>query len=160
MSEPAVMVSPRRRREVLDALRRGTVPANGLDLLAVGLDRIEPGFSVDLETVLSGGSAFRRFGASTRRDAGHPGLLLVLDEVETLQRVRSDARAKVLNALRQLIDEIDSGRFPGLYLLVTGTPAFFEGRQGIQLLPPLPNGCTPTSRQRRVSTIRVHRRFG
>ncbi|NHD18837.1 MULTISPECIES: BREX system ATP-binding protein BrxD [unclassified Actinopolyspora] len=71
------------------------------------------------------------------RDAGHPGLLLVLDEVETLQRVRSDARAKALNALRQLIDEVDSGRFPGLYLLVTGTPAFYEGRQGVQLLPPL-----------------------
>ena len=71
------------------------------------------------------------------RDAGHPGLLLVLDEVETQQRVRSDARAKALNALRQLIDEVDGGRFPGLYLLVTGTPAFFEGRQGVQLLPPL-----------------------
>ncbi|MBP2334562.1 hypothetical protein JOF41_000740 [Saccharothrix coeruleofusca] len=71
------------------------------------------------------------------RDAGHPGLLLVLDEVETLQRVRSDARTKALNALRQLIDEIDKGRFPGLYLLVTGTPAFFDGRQGVQLLPPL-----------------------
>lgn len=71
------------------------------------------------------------------RDAGHPGLVLVLDEVETLQRVRSDARAKALNALRQLIDEVDAGRFPGLYLLVTGTPAFFDGRQGVQLLPPL-----------------------
>ena len=32
-------VSPRRRREVVDALRRGTVPSHGLDLLAVGLDR-------------------------------------------------------------------------------------------------------------------------
>lgn len=71
------------------------------------------------------------------RDAGHPGLLLVLDEVETLQRVRSDARAKALNALRQLVDEVDGGRYPGLYLLVTGTPAFFDGRQGVQLLPPL-----------------------
>lgn len=74
---------------------------------------------------------------SVLRNAGHPGLLLVLDEVETLQRVRSDARAKALNALRQLIDEVDGGRFPGLYLLITGTPAFFEGRQGVQLLPPL-----------------------
>lgn len=63
--------------------------------------------------------------------------MLVLDEVETLQRVRSDARAKALNALRQLIDEVDGGRFPGLYLLVTATPAFFDGRQGAQLLPPL-----------------------
>ncbi|GAA1228629.1 BREX system ATP-binding protein BrxD [Prauserella halophila] len=71
------------------------------------------------------------------RDSGHSGLLLVLDEVETLQRVRSDARAKALNALRQLMDEVHDGSFPGLYLLITGTPAFFEGRQGIQLLPPL-----------------------
>ncbi|MBB4705177.1 BREX system ATP-binding protein BrxD [Sphaerisporangium siamense] len=71
------------------------------------------------------------------RDSGHPGLLLVLDEVETLQRVRSDVRDKALNALRQLVDEIDSGRFPGLYVLITGTPAFFEGHQGLQRLPPL-----------------------
>ncbi len=46
-------------------------------------------------------------------------------------------RDKSLNALRQLIDEVDSGRFPGLYLLITGTPAFFEGPQGIQRLEPL-----------------------
>ena len=71
------------------------------------------------------------------RDSGHPGLLLVLDEVETLQRVRADVREKGLNALRQLIDEIDGGRFPGLYLVITGTPAFFEGPQGLQKLPPL-----------------------
>jgi hypothetical protein len=71
------------------------------------------------------------------RDSGHPGLLFVLDEVETLQRVRADVREKGLNALRQLIDEIDAGRFPGLYLLITGTPAFFEGPQGVKRLPPL-----------------------
>ena len=71
------------------------------------------------------------------RDAGHAGLLLVLDEVETLQRVRSDVRDKSLNALRQLIDEIDSRRFPGLYLLMTGTPALYEGPQGVQRLEPL-----------------------
>lgn len=71
------------------------------------------------------------------RDSGAPGLLLVLDEVETLQRVRSDVREKALNALRQLIDEVDAGRFPGLYLVITGTPAFFDGPQGIQRSPPL-----------------------
>ena len=71
------------------------------------------------------------------RDSGHPGLLLVLDEVETLQRVRSDARDKALNALRQLIDEVYAGRFPGLYLVITGTPAFFDGPQGVQRLAPL-----------------------
>ncbi len=71
------------------------------------------------------------------RDSGKPGMLLVLDEVETIQRVRSDARDKSLNALRQLLDEIDAGRFPGLYLLITGTPAFYEGPQGIKRLEPL-----------------------
>lgn len=71
------------------------------------------------------------------RDSGHPGLLLILDEVETIQRVRGDVRDKSLNALRQLIDEIDSGRFPGLFLLITGTPAFYEGPQGVQRLEPL-----------------------
>jgi hypothetical protein len=71
------------------------------------------------------------------KDSGHPGLVLVLDEVETLQRVRSDIREKALNALRQLIDELDAGRFPGLYLVITGTPSFFDGPQGLKKLPPL-----------------------
>jgi len=71
------------------------------------------------------------------RDSGHAGLVIVLDEVETLQRVRSDVRDKGLNALRQLIDEVYSGRFPGLYVLITGTPAFFDGPQGVHRLPPL-----------------------
>jgi hypothetical protein len=57
--------------------------------------------------------------------------------VETLQRVRSDARDRALNALRQLIDEVDQGRFPALYLVITGTPAFFDGPQGAQRLAPL-----------------------
>jgi hypothetical protein len=71
------------------------------------------------------------------RDCGHPGLLIVLDEIETLQRVRSDTRDKGLNALRQLVDDMDSGRFPGLYLLITGTPAFYDGPQGVTRLTPL-----------------------
>lgn len=71
------------------------------------------------------------------RDAGHPGLLLVLDEVETLQRMRRDVRDKGLNALRQLLDEIDAGRFPGLFFGITGTPPFFDGPQGVPRLAPL-----------------------
>ncbi|HEX5493844.1 MAG TPA: BREX system ATP-binding domain-containing protein, partial [Mycobacteriales bacterium] len=70
-------------------------------------------------------------------DCGHPGLLVVLDEIETLQRVRGDVREKGLNALRQLLDELDAGRFPGLFLVITGTPAFYDGQQGAQRLPPL-----------------------
>jgi hypothetical protein len=305
VSEP---VSPRRRREVIDALRRGTVPANGLDLLAVGLERFTPALDADLDAVAGGGAAFKavrgeygagktfltrylaeralrrgfaaaevqvsetetplhklesvyrrvtealrtaafppsalrpvldswlftvesdataadpglaecgqaavdtavealleqrlravsvrtpafaqalrayraattagdgaaadalaawlggqphvaaaakraagirgeldHFGAmgflqgllEVLRDAGHPGLLLVLDEVETLQRVRGDVRDKALNALRQLLDEIDAGRYPGLFLVITGTPAFYGGPSGVARLPAL-----------------------
>ncbi len=300
--------SPRRRREVVDALRRGTVPVSGLDLLATGLERFTPAADADLDAVASGGSAFKavrgeygagktfltrylaeralrrgfaaaevqisetqtplhrletvyrrvteslrtaayppsafrpvldswlftlasdaeaadpglamrgpadvndavrrlleqrlevvtrhtpafaqalraynaamvrgeptvadalaawlggqpnvaaaaRRGAGVRgeldhfgamsflegllvvlRDAGHPGLLLVLDEVETLQRVRGDVRDKAFNALRQLVDEIDSGRYPGLFLVITGTPAFYDGPSGVGRLAPL-----------------------
>jgi hypothetical protein len=71
------------------------------------------------------------------RDSGKSGLVLVLDEAETLQRMRADTREKGLNALRQLLDELDAGRYPGLYLVVTGTTAFFDGPQGVQRLPPL-----------------------
>jgi hypothetical protein len=69
------------------------------------------------------------------RDGGHAGLVLVLDEVETLQRVRGDVREKALNALRQLLDELPL--YPGLYLIITGTPAFFDGPQGVRRLTPL-----------------------
>ena len=60
---------------------------------------------------LAGGTlsvASRNVSNATRR----PELLkaiLVLDEVETLQRVRSDARTKALNAIRQLLDDVDGG---------------------------------------------------
>jgi hypothetical protein len=64
-------------------------------------------------------------------------LVLVLDEVETIQRVRADSREKSLNALRQLIDDLVADRFPGLYVLMTGTPQFFEGPQGVRRLQPL-----------------------
>jgi hypothetical protein len=302
------VVSPRRRREVIDALRRGTVPANGSDLLAVGLERFTPALDADLDTAAGGGAAFkavrgeygagktfvarfvaeralrrgfaaaevqisetetplhkletvyRRVGEALRtaafppsafrpvldswlftlesdataadpalaergqaaledmvqrlleqrlsavsvrtpgfaqalrayrsavvagdtasadalaawlggqphvaaaakraagirgeldhfgamgflqgllevlRDAGHPGLMLVLDEVETLQRVRGDVRDKAFNALRQLLDELDAGRYPGLFLVITGTPAFYDGPSGVLRLPPL-----------------------
>jgi len=300
--------SPRRRREVIDALRRGTVPASGLDLLATGLDRFTVALDADLDTVAQGGAAFKavrgeygagktfltrylaeralrrgfaaaevqvsetqtplhrletvyrritealrtaayppsafrpvldswlftletdavaaepglagrdrpaiddaverlleqrlahvtrrtpafaqtlrayhaavtagdsaladalaawlggqpnvaatarrsagirgeldHFGAmgflqgllAVLRDSGHPGLLLVLDEVETLQRVRGDVRDKAFNALRQLIDEVDAGRYPGLFLVITGTAAFYDGPSGISRLAPL-----------------------
>jgi hypothetical protein len=84
-----------------------------------------------------GAAGFIRGLLEMLRQTGRRGLLLVLDEVETLQRVRGDVREKGLNALRQLIDDLYAGRYPGLYLLITGTPAFFDGPQGVRRLPPL-----------------------
>jgi hypothetical protein len=84
-----------------------------------------------------GASGFLRGLLVLLGQTGRKGLLLVLDEAETIQRMRSDSRERSLNALRQLIDEVDGGRYPGLYLLITGTPAFFDGPQGMRRLPPL-----------------------
>jgi hypothetical protein len=85
----------------------------------------------------TGALAFLRGLLVMIRQTGRKGLILVLDEVETIQRVRGDIREKSLNALRQLIDDVYADRFPGLYILITGTPAFFDGPQGIKRLPPL-----------------------
>ena len=69
-------------------------------------------------------------------------------------------REKALNALRQLIDEIDAGRLPGPCLVITGTPAFFDGPQGVQRLPPLAQRLPPTSRPTPASTTRARCRSG
>lgn len=84
-----------------------------------------------------GASGFFRGLLAVLQQTGRSGLLLVLDEVETIQRVRADSREKSLNALRQLIDDLDSRVYPGLYVVVTGTPQFFDGPQGVKRLPPL-----------------------
>ncbi|HLS32331.1 MAG TPA: BREX system ATP-binding domain-containing protein, partial [Brevibacterium sp.] len=55
----SIQVSARRRREVVDALRRGTVPSQGLDLLAVGLDRFSTALDEELDTVAGGGAVFK-----------------------------------------------------------------------------------------------------
>jgi hypothetical protein len=65
------------------------------------------------------------------------GLVVVIDEVETILRLRRPERTKSLEVLRQLIDACDRHEFPGLYILFTGTPDFFESAQGVPSLPPL-----------------------
>jgi hypothetical protein len=107
---------------------------SGQPNVAAGIKRAA-GIKGDLDHF--GASNFLAGLLTILRDSGFQGLVLVLDEVETLQRMRTDTREKGLNALRQWIDEIDAGRYPGLYLVITGTPAFFDGPQGIQRLAPL-----------------------
>lgn len=71
------------------------------------------------------------------RQSGYAGLVVVLDEVETVQRMNSQTREKSLNALRQLMDMLAKDELPGLYLIVTGTRDFFEGYKGLKALAPL-----------------------
>lgn len=84
-----------------------------------------------------GAAGFLRGLLEVLKQTGRKGLVLVLDEVETIQRVRADSREKSLNALRQLVDDLVQGRYPGLYVLITGTPQFFDGQQGIKRSVPL-----------------------
>jgi hypothetical protein len=71
------------------------------------------------------------------RQSGYEGLAVVLDEVETIQRMNSQTREKSLNALRQLMDMLGKEELPGLYVVVTGTRDFFEGYKGLKALAPL-----------------------
>ena len=67
--------------------------------------------------------------------AGYKGLLIVIDEAETILRMRSDSRHKSLNGIRQIADA--AGSYPGMLWLFTGTPEFFDTRYGVAGLEPL-----------------------
>ena len=67
--------------------------------------------------------------------AGYSGLVIVIDEAETILRMRKDTRHKSLNGIRQIAD--DASSYPGLLWMFTGTPDFFDTRQGVMGLEPL-----------------------
>jgi P-loop Domain of unknown function (DUF2791) len=67
--------------------------------------------------------------------AGYKGLVIVIDEAETMLRMKSDIRAKSLNGIRQICDAAD--RYPGLFWVFTGTPEFFDTNRGVAGLAPL-----------------------
>ena len=66
---------------------------------------------------------------------GYKGLVIVVDELETILRTRGDVRGKSLNGLRQIHDA--SSDFPGLLWIFTGTKDFFDSRKGVAGLEPL-----------------------
>ena len=67
--------------------------------------------------------------------AGYQGLVIVIDEAETILRMRQDIRGKSLNGIRQICDASD--RYKGLLWLFTGTPEFFDTKRGVAGLQPL-----------------------
>jgi P-loop Domain of unknown function (DUF2791) len=64
------------------------------------------------------------------KSAGYRGLIIIIDEAETILRMRGDVRGKSLNAVRQIVDAASS--YPGLLWVFTGTPTFFDDRQGVK----------------------------
>src|SRR5580692_4158689 len=52
-------ISNERRREIIAALRKGTVPQRGLDFLAVGLRPFEPVIASELADVTQGAAVFK-----------------------------------------------------------------------------------------------------
>lgn len=67
--------------------------------------------------------------------AGYKGLVIVIDEAETILRMRRDIREKSLDGIRQICDAAD--RYQGLLWIFTGTPDFFDTQRGIAGLAPL-----------------------
>jgi adenosylhomocysteinase len=86
--------------------------------------------------------------------SGYSGLLVVLDEVETILRLRRPERMKSLEVLRQLIDAIENNELPGLHLVMTGTPDFFDGPQGVPSLQPLHERIRVTGHGNEPSNLR------
>ena len=64
------------------------------------------------------------------KSAGYTGLVIVIDEAETILRMRGDVRGKSLNAIRQIVDAASS--YPKLLWVFTGTPTFFDDRRGVK----------------------------
>lgn len=64
------------------------------------------------------------------KSAGYAGLMIVIDEAETILRMRGDVRQKSMNGIRQIFD--DANAYPGLLWLFTGTPTFFDDRRGVK----------------------------
>jgi adenosylhomocysteinase len=72
------------------------------------------------------------------KSAGYQGLVILLDEVETVQKlVRADMRNAAYENLRFFIDEADKNNFPNCFFLYTGTTDLMESEKGFKSLEPL-----------------------
>lgn len=69
---------------------------------------------------------------------GYKGLVILFDEVETVQKLMTkQMRDNAYENLRLFIDEADSNGFPYCYFLYTGTTELMESERGIKSLEPL-----------------------
>jgi hypothetical protein len=72
------------------------------------------------------------------KTVGYQGLVVSLDELETIQAIpRKDIRNMAYENLRLFIDETDKNNFPYCYFLFTGTNELMESEKGFKSLEPL-----------------------
>ena len=69
------MISAARREEIIGALRRGTVPVAGLDVLAVGIDTLAPSLDAELAAVAAGRAGFKAVRGESGRSVREPAAL-------------------------------------------------------------------------------------
>ncbi len=147
-------------QEQLATLTRGQAPADFVRVVQTIFDLKQKGEVVEASALISWLSGSENVAASVKKladikgdisssdalaylrgileiskAAGYKGLLIVIDEAETILRMRSDSRHKSLNGIRQICDA--SGDYPGLLWIFTGTPDFFDNRKGVAGLAPL-----------------------
>lgn len=147
-------------QEQLATLTRGQAPADFVRVVQTIFDLKQKGEVVDASALISWLSGSENVAANVKKladikgdisssdalaylrgileivkAAGYKGMLIVIDEAETILRMRSDSRHKSLNGIRQICDA--SGDYPGLLWLFTGTPDFFDNRKGVAGLAPL-----------------------
>lgn len=147
-------------REQLANLTGGKAPADFVRVIQTVFDLKQQGELADAAALISWLSGSENIAASVKRRAdikgdigsadalaylrgilaiakaaGYQGMLIVIDEAETILRMRTDSRHKSLNGIRQICDA--SGDYPGLLWMFTGTPDFFDNRKGVAGLAPL-----------------------
>ena len=113
------MLSTARRAEVIDALRRGTVPQAGLDLFAVGMERFERAIDEELDGVAAGRATFKavrgeygagktffaRWLAERAKRRGMAAAEVQISETETpLHRLET--------VYRRLVEQLSTAAYP------------------------------------------------
>lgn len=80
-------------------------------------------------------------------DSGYKGLLIIFDEIETIQRLQNKKhRQDSYETIRIIIDDVGINSYKNTMFIMTGTPQFFEDKRfGIPSYPALYDRiCSPT----------------
>jgi hypothetical protein len=149
-----------RLRENLHSASEGKVPQDMVRVLQTIFELKQEGNLLEAATLVSWLSGSSNIAASAKKRAqvkgeiasteamhylrgiveiikaaGYAGLVIVVDEMETILRMNRNVRERSMNGLRQILDASD--KFPGLLWVFTGTAEFFDSTRGVAGLAPL-----------------------